>query len=104
VARSGQVGSAITSVIGDHAVTMTIAFIPLPVVETGIKNFQLFWVSLAFALMPALYAGFIHFGARDEEHGFRRWHLFGFGAAYLAYVALVLLWIQPSAIGSGGSG
>ncbi|WP_372624638.1 sodium:calcium antiporter [Falsiroseomonas sp.] len=105
VARSGQVGSAITSVIGDHAVTMTIAFIPLTVLGMQVEDFRLFWVSLAFvALMPALYAGFIHFGGKGGKHGFRRWHLFAFGAAYLAYIALVLFWIQPSAGGPDGGG
>lgn len=110
VARSGQVSSAVTSVIGDHAVTMTLAFVPLTIVGMQIEDFRLFWVSLAFvALMPALYAAFIHFGGKDEEHGFRRWHLFAFGAAYLVYVALVVFWIQPfggsgQGGGSGGEG
>lgn len=71
IARSGQVSSAVTSVIGDHAVTMTLAFVPLTIIGTQAENFRLFWVSLAFvALMPTLYAAFIHFGDRGEEHGF----------------------------------
>ncbi|HEV7266539.1 MAG TPA: hypothetical protein VGN83_16690 [Falsiroseomonas sp.] len=99
LARSGQVTSAVSSVIGDHAVTMTLAFIPLTVVGLTIEDLRLFWVSLVFvALMPALYAAFIHFGA---GHGFRRWHIPAFGAAYLAYVLLVVLWIRPFG-GSGG--
>lgn len=94
VARSGQITSATTSVIGDHAVTMTLAFIPLTIVTTQIQDLRLFALSLAFvALMPILYAGFIHFGGRD--HGFKRWHVFVFPAVYLAFAALVVFWIQP---------
>lgn len=94
VARSGQITSATTSVIGDHAVTMTLAFIPLTIVTTQIQDLRLFMLSLAFvALMPVLYAGFIHFGGRD--HGFKRWQVFVFPAVYLAFVALVVFWIQP---------
>jgi cation:H+ antiporter len=100
VARSGQVTSATTSVIGDHAVTMTLAFIPLTIIGTPIENLRLFWVSLAFvALMPLLYAAFLHWsGAR--EHGFRRWHTFALPAVYAAFVAVVVFWVQP--FGQGG--
>jgi len=53
VARSGQITSGVTSVIGDHAVTMTLAFIPLTIVGMTINDFQLFWVTLSYlALMP----------------------------------------------------
>lgn len=103
VARSGQITSATTSVIGDHTVTMTLAFIPLTIVTTQIQDLRLFWVSLAFvALMPALYAGFIYWGGR--EHGFRRWHVFAFAAAYLAFVAAVVFWVQPFGSGSSSQG
>jgi len=94
VARSGQVTSAITSVIGDHAVTMTLAFIPLTIIGTPISNLQLFWVTLAFvALMPALYGAFIHLGA--DRHGFKLWQVIALPAVAAAYVALVVFWVQP---------
>lgn len=93
VARSGQVTSAVTSVIGDHVVTMTLAFIPLALVGMPIGDLRLFWVSLAFvALMPALYAGFIHAG---RGHGFRRWQVWMFPAVYAVFVATVVFWVQP---------
>jgi cation:H+ antiporter len=93
VARSGQVTSAVTSVIGDHVVTMTLAFIPLTIIGMPIENLRLFWVSLCFvALMPALYGAFIQLG---REPGFARWQVWTFPAVYVAYVALVVLWVQP---------
>ena len=95
VARSGQVTPAVTSVIGDHAVTLTVAFFPLALVGVPVENFRLFWVSLAFvALMPALYAGFIHWGS--QEHGFKRWQVFTLAASYSGYVLLVILWVLPN--------
>ena len=95
VARSGQVTSAVTSVIGDHAVTMTLAFVPLTIISAQIQDFRLFWLSLAFvALVPALYAAFIRWSGGGGS-GFRRWTLFAFGATYAVYVALVVFWVQP---------
>lgn len=94
VARSGQVTPAVTSVIGDHAVTMTVAFLPLALVTVPIENFRLYWVNLAFvALMPSLYAAFIHSGGDGHEHGFKRWHVLSFGAAVLVYIFVVLVWV-----------
>lgn len=101
VARSGQVTSAATSVIGDHAVTMTLAFIPLTIISTPIQDLRLFWVSLSFvALMPALYAAMLMFNR--GETGFRRWHIAVLATAYAAFVATVLLWVQPFGQSSGG--
>ena len=55
ITRSGQITAGMTSIIGDHAVTMTIAFLPLALVSTSIEDFQLFWVNIVFvALMPML--------------------------------------------------
>ena len=100
VARSGQVSSAVTSVIGDHTVTMTLAFIPLTIIGMPIQDLRLFWVSLAFvALVALLYAGFIHFG-KGREHGFARWQVFALPAVYAAFVAVILLWVQPSSSGN----
>lgn len=95
VAKSGQVTSAVTSVIGDHAVTMTLAFVPLTIIGVQIQDFRLFWLSLVFvALMPVVYAAFIRWSGGGAT-GFRRWTLFAFAGTYSVYVALVLLWVQP---------
>lgn len=104
VARSGQVTSGVTSVMGDHAVTMTLAFIPLTIIGMSIDNMQLFWVTLAFvAIMPALYAAFVWWGGR--ESGFKRWQVFALPVVYAAFVALIVFWVQPFGQGAqGGSG
>lgn len=99
VARSGQVTSGVTSVIGDHTVTMTSAFIPLTIIGMPIENMQLFSVMLAFvAIMPALYAAFIWWGGRGP--GFQRWQIYALPAVYALFVALILLWVQPFGQGS----
>lgn len=90
VARSGQVTAATTSVFGDHAVTMTLAFLPLAFVTTPIKEFVLFAVNLGFvALVPAIYAALNHWGSR--EHGFKLWQVLALAGVYLAYIAVVVL-------------
>ena len=92
VARSGQITSAVTSVIGDHVVTMTIAFLPLALVTLPVEDLQLFSVTLAFAALVALlYAAFIHWGAR--EHGFKRWQAIALALVYLSYVAVMFFWV-----------
>ncbi|WP_230534401.1 sodium:calcium antiporter [Microvirga roseola] len=95
VARSGQVTSAVTSVIGDHAVTMTIAFFPLALVTTYVMNPLLFQVNLVFvALVPSLYAAFIHFGG--SEHGFKRWQVVTLLAVPVVWVFLIVFWVRPA--------
>lgn len=92
VTRSGQITSATTSVIGDHAVTMTIAFVPLALVGLPVENLLLFSVNLAFVfLVPAAYAAMIHWGHR--EHGFTLWQVLALDGIYLAYVAVMLVWV-----------
>ena len=89
VTRSGQVTAATTSVIGDHAVTMTIAFVPLALATAPVNNLQLYSVNLAFvALMPALYAAFIHWGG--GEHGFKLSQVIALDCVYLVYLAVML--------------
>ena len=89
VTRSGQVTSATTSVIGDHAVTMTIAFIPLALIGLPVENLPLFATTLAFvALVPAAYAAMIHWGS--EEHGFKLWQALVLDGIYVAYVGVIL--------------
>ena len=92
VARSGQVTSATTSVIGDHVVTMTLAFLPLAVVGLPVEDLQLFAVNLLFVfLVPAAYAVMIHWG--DEEHGFSRWQVLTLDGIYGTYLAVTLFWV-----------
>jgi cation:H+ antiporter len=90
VGRSGQMTSAIGSVIGDHAVTMTIAFLPLALVATPLGDFRIFAITFAFvAIMPALYAGFIQWGWR--EPGFKLWQTLVLLGVYLSYLAIMIL-------------
>ena len=92
VTRSGQVTSATTSVIGDHAVTMTIAFLPLALVGLPVEDLQLFAVNLAFATLVAVaYAVLIHWG--HERHGFMRWQVAALDGIYGAYLAVMLFWV-----------
>lgn len=89
VVRSGQVTSASTSVIGDHAVTMTVAFLPLALVTLPVQDVTLFATVLAFvALMPAAYAAVLHWGA--AEHGGQRWQVLLLLGLMLAYVGVML--------------
>ena len=92
VARSGQVTPAVTSVIGDHAVTMTVAFLPLALTTVLVEDPRLFFVNLAFvALVPALYAAFIWWGGKEK--GFKRWQVGVLASTYLVYVGIVLVWV-----------
>ena len=92
VTRSGQITSAATSVIGDHAVTMTIAFVPLALIGLPVENLLLFSVNLAFVfLVPAAYAAMIHWG--HEKHGFTLWQVLALDGIYLAYIAVMLIWV-----------
>lgn len=90
IARSGQVTAATASVIGDHAVTMTIAFVPLALVTVPVSNFSLFAVNLAFvALMTAAYAGLTHWGT--PEYGFKLWQVLALDSVYLIYLVAIFL-------------
>lgn len=92
VARSGQITPALTNIIGDHAMAVTVGFLPLALVGTSIENFHLFWVSFVFvALMPVLYAAFIRWGG--SEPGFRRWQVIVLVGTYATYVLIVLFWV-----------
>lgn len=91
VARSGQITSGVTSVIGDHAVTLTVAFLPLALVTVPVKDFPLFITVLSFVgIVGILYAAFIHWGGPNKEHGFRRWQVIALGVVLLIYVCVVL--------------
>ncbi|WP_228039825.1 hypothetical protein [Nodosilinea sp. LEGE 07088] len=89
ITRSGQITAAIASVIGDHAVTMTVAFFPLALATVPISNLPLFITNLVFvALVPTAYAALIHWGT--PEHGFALWQVLGLDSLVLVYLAIVL--------------
>ena len=103
VATSGQISSGVTSVIGDHATTLTIAFFPLALVGLPVSNFPLFVTVLCFVgLVGILYAAFIHWGGKDNKDGFNRWQVVTLGAVLLVYIAVVLFGVLN--VLSGGSG
>lgn len=92
VVRSGQVTAGTTSVIGDHAVTMTVAFVPLALVTVPVENLRLYVVNVVFViLMPVIYAVLIHVGS--PEHGFKRWEIGVLDVLYLTYVGIVGFWV-----------
>lgn len=94
VAKSGQVTSSVTSVIGDHAVTLTVAFLPLALVGVPVDNFPLFVTVISFvALVGLLYAGFIHWGSKEKQHGFKRWQVFVLAAVVFVYVGVIVFGI-----------
>ena len=91
IARSGQVTAATSSVIGDHAVTMTVALVPLALVGLPVEDLRLFAVNLAFVgVVPALYAAFIWWGG--AETGFRRWQVAALAAVVPVWAAVVYFW------------
>lgn len=94
VTRSGQVTSATTSVIGDHAVTLTLAFVPLAVIGLPVENVLLFAVNIGFvAAVGGAFAALVHWGG--GEHGFRRPQILSLIGLLIAYVAVVVLWVLP---------
>ena len=89
VARAGQVTPAVTSVVGDHAVTLTLSFVPLALVGLPLGDLRLFAVNLAgVALVAALYAGFAWWGGA----GFRRWQVMALAAVAPLWAAVVYFW------------
>lgn len=91
VTRSGQVTPAVTSVIGDHAVTITLSFVPLALVTLPLENLRLFAINLAgVALVAALYAAFVWWGGREK--GFARWQVLTLAAVAPLWAAVVVLW------------
>ncbi len=90
VAKSGQITSSVTSVIGDHAVTLTIAFFPLALVGIPVNNFSLFVTVLTFvALVAILYAFFIHLGSKNKAYGFTRWQVITLALLVFVYVGVI---------------
>lgn len=94
VAKSGQITPAVTSVIGDHAVTLTVALLPLALVTLPVSNFTLFVTVLSFVgLVGLLYAGFIYGSKKTGEAGFKQWQVYALGAVLLIYMAVILFGI-----------
>jgi cation:H+ antiporter len=91
VTRAGQVTPAVTSVIGDHAVTLTLSFVPLALATLPVENLRLFAINLAgVALVAALYAAFVWWGGREK--GFQRWQVAALAAVAPLWVVAVVLW------------
>lgn len=92
VVKGGEVTAGTTSVIADNAITMTVAFFPLALVNTPVEDFLLYWVNLAFVgLMPLLYSLFVH--QSKELHGFSKWQIFVFDAAYVVYLLIMAFFV-----------
>lgn len=92
VVKGGEVTAGTTSVIADNAITMTVAFFPLALVTTPVEDFQLYWANLAFVgLMPLLYSVFVH--QSKHLHGFSKWQIFVFDAAYVAYLLIMAFFV-----------
>ena len=91
VTRSGQVTPAVTSVIGDHAVTLTLSFVPLALAGLLVENVRLFAINLVgVALVAALYAAFAWWGG--QEKGFQRWQVALLAAIAPLWIVAVVLW------------
>lgn len=95
VMRSGQSTAATTTIIGDQATTMTLAFFPLALVTVQLGNLRLYTVSLATLILLALaYAGLIQWGSRSS--GFTLWKICALGILFAGYVGVVMLWVLPA--------
>lgn len=93
--------AATTSVMGDHAVTMTVAFLPLALVGLPVQDFTLLWVNLSFvALMPLAYSVLVHIGS--HEHGVKLWQVLALDGLYVIFVLIVVLGVFPAG-SSGGA-
>ena len=95
VMRSGQSTAATTTIIGDQATTMTLAFFPIALVTVQLQNLRLYSVSLAMLILLAIaYGALIRWGS--SEPGFTLWKVIVLGVLFVAYVAAVLLWTLPT--------
>lgn len=94
VTRSGEVSSGVTSVISDHAATITVAMFPIALVGVTVNDFNLFLTNFVFVLLVAmLYAMVIHFGKRNDKHGFLKSQVFLLGSVLPFYAIYVLLFV-----------
>jgi len=94
VMRSGQSTAATTTVIGDQATTMTLAFFPLALVTVNLQELKLYSVSLATLVLLALaYGALLRWGS--SEPGFTLWKVCVLCGLFVGYLAVVLLWVLP---------
>ncbi|MEM1251920.1 MAG: sodium:calcium exchanger [Cyanobacteria bacterium P01_H01_bin.21] len=95
VARSGQVTAATASVIADNTATMSLALVPLALVETEIQDLTMFMINLGFvALFAAAYGGLVHWGDEKGKYSFELWEvacLIGLYGVYLVVILGVIL-------------
>lgn len=91
VARSGQVTAATTSVIADNSATLTLALVPLALVNTPVDQLGLFALNLGFvALFGAAYAlALVH---NRRERGFERVEVSLLVGLYAFYIFVMALW------------
>jgi cation:H+ antiporter len=74
VTRSGQVTSATISAFGDHAVTLTVALLPLVLVGVPVENLPLLILNLCFgALMPATFTVLARWADTHTASSAGRW-------------------------------
>ena len=91
VVRSGQVTPGTTSVIADHAVTITLSFVPLALATLSIGNLRLFIINLVVVgLVGVLYAAFGWWGG--SEIGFQRWQVAVLAAVIPFWTVAVVIW------------
>lgn len=89
VVKGGEVTAGTTSVIADNAITMSVAFFPLALVNTPVEDFQLYWINLTFVgLIPLIYSVFVH--QSKSQHGFSKWQILVFDATYAVYILIML--------------
>ncbi|HZW09897.1 MAG TPA: hypothetical protein VFF69_08330 [Phycisphaerales bacterium] len=92
VGRAGQVTAAVTSVVGDNAVTLTLAFVPLAIVGTEIEDFGLYCVNLGvIAAVAGMYAVFMK--ADGKEPGFGRLSVIALDSVLAAYLVGAIGWV-----------
>ena len=89
VVRSGQVTSGVTSVFADHAMTFTVAVLPLAIVGVPVRNYPLVLAVMAFvALMPSLFAVLARRHEHDDQYGLGVRDVLALAAALIVYVAV----------------
>lgn len=92
VVRSGQVTSGVTSVFADHAMTFTLAALPLGIVGVAINDYALVAVVMAFvALMPVLFIVLTLRRDRGDLQAMRMTDVLVFAGAVALYLAAAVL-------------
>ncbi|CCG02844.1 sodium:calcium antiporter [Blastococcus saxobsidens] len=90
VVRSGQVTSGVTSVFADHAMTFTLAVLPLAIVGVSVDNYPIVLVVMGFvALMPILFAVLSRRHKLGDQYSLLFRDVLVFGAAVVVYIAVV---------------